>query len=73
MKRFLECGIETREGFIPYNMQEIFIKRGWVNLEDCPRANRSALSSFYLPSGPFLKEDELEYVVDKLKLILDLT
>ena len=54
MKKLLEWGIETREGFIPYNMQEIFINRGWVNLDDCPRANRVATSSFYLPSGPFL-------------------
>jgi hypothetical protein len=29
-------------------MQEIFIKRGWVNLEDCPRANRAAISGFEL-------------------------
>jgi dTDP-4-amino-4,6-dideoxygalactose transaminase len=54
-------------------MQEIFIRRGLVNIEDCPRANSVASSSFYLPSGPFLKEEELEYVVDKIKLILDLT
>jgi perosamine synthetase len=70
MKKLLEWGIETREGFIPYNMQEIFIKRGWVNLEDCPKANRAALSSFYLPSGPLLTEEELEYVVIRLKSIL---
>jgi perosamine synthetase len=55
--KILEWEIETREGFIPYNMQEIFINRGWVNLEDCPRANRVALSSFYLPSGPLLAEE----------------
>ena len=73
MEKLLEWGIETREGFVPYNMQEIFINRGWVNLEDCPRANRVALSSFYLPSGPLLAEEELEYVVGKLKLVLNLT
>jgi perosamine synthetase len=70
MKKLQELGIETREGFVPYNMQEIFINRGWVNLEDCPKANRVALSSFYLPSGPLLTEEELEYVVIRLKLIL---
>jgi perosamine synthetase len=73
MKKLQEFGIETREGFVPYNMQEIFINKGWVNLQDCPKANRAALSSFYLPSGPSLKEEELEYVADKLKLVLDLT
>ena len=73
MKKLLEFGIETREGFIPYNMQEIFINKGLVKPQDCPKANRIALSSFYLPSGPCLKEEELEYVADKLKLAMDLT
>lgn len=70
MEKLLEMGIETREGFIPYNMQEIFINKGWTCLDDCPNANNIAMSSFYLPSGPSLTNVELEYVVTNLKLIL---
>jgi perosamine synthetase len=64
-------GIETREGFIPGNLQEIFIKRGWAREQDCPNANKVAYSSFYLPTGPDISAVELDYVADKFKGILD--
>lgn len=66
-----DAGIETREGFIPYNMQEIFLKRGWTRLEDCPNANKVAFSSFYLPTGPDISPEELDYVSSNLCSILD--
>jgi perosamine synthetase len=64
-------GIETREGFIPYNLQEIFLKRGWTRPEDCPNANKVAYASFYLPTGPDISQVELDYVASKLSTILD--
>lgn len=64
-------GIETREGFIPYNLQEIFIQRGWTKPEECPNANKVAYSSFYLPTGPDISQDELNHVVATLSSILD--
>ena len=67
MKYLQEKGIETREGFIPYNLQNVFINRGLTKKEECPNANSVAYNSFYLPSGPILSEDEIDYVVDKLK------
>lgn len=70
MKDLKQNGIETREGFIPYNMQEIFINRGWVKMEACPRANKVAFSSFYLPSGPSLSAEELEYISEKFIKII---
>lgn len=70
MKKLLEMGIETREGFLPYNMQEIFISRGMTRPEECPKANEVAMSGFYLPSSPSLTEEELDYVVGSLKLVL---
>lgn len=70
MKVLYEAGIETREGFIPYNMQEIFIRKGWTNLEDCPKANAIAMSSFYLPSNPAMNDEDLGYVVKNLKKVL---
>lgn len=71
MNLLKEVGIETREGFIPYNLQEIFVKRGWTNPEDCPNANTVAYASFYLPTGPAINEAELDYVATHFCSILD--
>ncbi len=70
MKFLLEKGVETREGFIPYNLQDTFIARGLTKKEDCPIANAVAYNSFYLPSGPVLSEEEMDYVVENLKQAL---
>lgn len=70
MQKLLDNGIETREGFIPFNMQEIFIQKGITNFDECPKANNIALRSFYLPSSPSLSEAELDYVVTNLKKVL---
>jgi perosamine synthetase len=70
MRRLADAGIETREGFIPYNMQDIFIARGWTTPGECPRANEVATTGFYLPSGATLSEAELDYVADTLIAVL---
>lgn len=69
MKRLAEYGIETREAFIPYNMQETFIKKGWVKGDECPVANYVAKNGFYLPSSPLLEQEEVEYIVSKIEEI----
>lgn len=69
MSKLKDYGIETREAFIPYNMQQIAIQRGWVKGDECPVANYVAKSGFYIPSGPVLAEEELEYIVDRIKSI----
>jgi perosamine synthetase len=71
MNALQEVGVETREGFIPYNLQEIFIQRGWTRPEECPQAARVAYSSFYLPTGPAITEEELNYVAEQFARILD--
>ena len=71
MAELKRLGIETREGFIPYNLQEIFIRRSFTKPEDCPNANKVAYSSFYLPTGPDISQDELDYVVETLSSVLD--
>lgn len=67
MKKLEDKGIGTREGFIPYNLQNIFIKRGLTDKNECPVANSVAYSSMYIPSGPFLNTEEMDYVVTSLK------
>lgn len=66
-----ERGVETREGFIPYNLQRIFIERGWTRPEDCPVANSVAYTSFYLPTGPALSEADLDHVATQFSAVLD--
>ncbi|MBI1937690.1 MAG: DegT/DnrJ/EryC1/StrS aminotransferase family protein [Ignavibacteriales bacterium] len=74
MNHLTECRIETREGFIPYNMQNVFIEKGFVQFDECPAANDVAYSGFYLPSGPNLSGEDLEYVAENfLDVINSLT
>ena len=63
-------GIETREGFIPANQQEIFQGQGWTQPDDCPKANVAGATGFYLPSGPSLTANDVEYVVANLREVL---
>jgi perosamine synthetase len=70
MAKLRERGIETREGFIPYNMQEFALSRGLVKREECYIANDCALRTFYLPSGPSLTPDEVDYITASLNDIL---
>jgi perosamine synthetase len=67
MKFLQEKGIETREGFIPYNLQEIFLSRGMTSTQACPMANSVAYNSLYLPSGPVLSEEDMDYVTSSVK------
>lgn len=65
-----ERGIETREAFCPYNLQPKEITNGLVKETDCPVANYVSENGFYLPSGPILSKEQLEYVCDTLKAVL---
>jgi perosamine synthetase len=71
MRRLADDGIETRENFVPYNMQEIFIKQGLTRREDCPIANDLGQRGFYLPSSPKISDEDITYVCDRLTNALD--
>jgi perosamine synthetase len=64
LKKF---GIETRESFVPFNQQRIFIKKGLVTGNECLVANYVGKNGFYLPSSPDLSRENLNYIVDKIK------
>lgn len=70
MKQLGEKGIETRPGFIPFNMQEVFIKKGLTEANSCPVANYVGMNSFYLPSGPQIDTDEIDFICDSLRSLL---
>jgi perosamine synthetase len=63
-------GVETREGFIPFNLQEIFIARGLTRADACPCANEAAYRTFYLPSGSTLTEDQVAFVCEQVREVL---
>jgi perosamine synthetase len=71
MAALREAGVETREGFIPYNLQKEFQKRGWTHADECPQANKLAYASFYLPTGPSISGVELDYVVEQFDRVLE--
>lgn len=70
MAALKERGVDARETFIPLNGQEIFIKKGLVNKDDCPVANSLGENGFYLPSGPNISSEELEYVANNFKEVV---
>ena len=71
MSKLLEIGIETRETFIPFNLQDFFIKQNIASPTDCPNANEVAYDGFYLPSGVELTENELDYIANNFIRILN--
>lgn len=71
MQLLAERGIETRPAFIPYNLQEVFIRDGLTQSELCPVANRIAEGGFYLPSSASLTEEDIRCVSRHLKDVLD--
>ena len=60
LKQLYQKGIETREMFIPYNLQDFYLKT--EKKINCPKANKVAYNSFYLPSGTDLKEEDVKYI-----------
>lgn len=71
MKELLEKGIETREDFVPYNKQEIFLNNNMVIENSCPVTNEIYPDGLYIPSGTDISEEEMAYVVDTIKQIVE--
>ena len=62
MQALKEKGVESREDFIPFNDQEIFIEKGLTNAGECPVASEAGREGFYIPSGTDISEEEQVYV-----------
>lgn len=63
-------GIETRPGFIPYNQQTGFAVSSQTRENSCPVANYVGANSFYLPSGPRLTDEEIDFVASRMIALL---
>jgi perosamine synthetase len=70
MKKLLHKGIETREMFIPCNLQNLFLKNKLFKKNECPLANVVAFNSFYLPSGIDLKEKDIKFICNELNSLV---
>jgi perosamine synthetase len=62
MKLLKDSGVETREDFIPYHEQKIFIEKGLVKGNECPLSSKYAKDGLYLPSGTDITKNQLKYV-----------
>ena len=58
--------IETRNAFVPINMQKILFKKYSIQAEDCPNANYVMENGMYLPSGNNILDEEIDYVSEKI-------
>lgn len=70
MRALSERGVDTREDFIPFNDQEIFIARGLTQPSDCPIASNAGVNGLYIPSGTDISIDEQAYVVAQIKEVV---
>jgi perosamine synthetase len=66
MAKLAADGIETRETFIPYNLQENLPPGTHLGPEECPEASIVAFRGFYLPSGPVMEAADIVYVTERL-------
>ncbi|HEY4511351.1 MAG TPA: DegT/DnrJ/EryC1/StrS family aminotransferase [Candidatus Paceibacterota bacterium] len=71
MAELKKRGVDTREHFIPYNQQEIFIRRRMVKKNACPVANDFSKDGLYLPSGPDISKKELDYVSKQVAAVVE--
>ena len=60
MKKLSEQNIETREAFVPVNMQKVLQKYD-LSASDCPNANYIMENGFYT-CGNTITNDEIDYV-----------
>ena len=72
IKLLKERGVETREDFVPYHEQKLFIDMGLVKENACPLASKYAKDGLYLPSGTDITEEELKYVSEMVHEVVNL-
>lgn len=66
MKELKARGVDTRDFFVPYNQQEIFLRSKMTKTNACPVANDLAQNGLYLPSGPDISKEEMKYVSEQV-------
>lgn len=68
MERLQDCGIETRPLFYPLHTMPPY--RRYSGNQDFPNAQRISANGISMPSAVTLRENEIEYVCDKIRSIV---
>ena len=71
MKKLSSRGIGTRPFFFPMHLQPVFVKMGLFDGESYPVSENIASQGFYLPSGLGLDINDISYITDNLKEVLN--
>jgi perosamine synthetase len=71
MSRLAEKGVGTRPFFWPMHEQPVFLKKGLFNGVECPVASNLARRGFYIPSGMALTDDQINFVAEKVREVLE--
>ena len=71
VKNLFSMGIETRNFFIPMNVQPVFQKMGYFKNDKCPVAENLGQNGFYLPSGYELTEQQVKDISLKLASLVN--
>jgi perosamine synthetase len=70
VKKLASWGIETRNSFVPINQQKVFLKKNRaLKRKDCLNANFIMKNGFYLPSGNNIKNQDIDFICNKIKEI----
>jgi perosamine synthetase len=62
-------GIETRPFFLGIHEQPVFRNMGLFKNLSLPVTERIARQGLYLPSGQAITNDQIEYVIDKVRQV----
>jgi perosamine synthetase len=71
MQKLAHKGVGTRPFFWPMHCQPVLRNKGWFEHENYPVAENLATRGFYIPSGLALNENQIIYVANQVKDILN--
>lgn len=71
IEKMSEAGIGTSVHYKPLHQMTYYKERYGLNQEDFPNAEKTWKGNVSLPLFPFMKEDELEYICEKIIEILE--
>ena len=65
-RKLKDINIETRDAFVPVNMQKVLQNKFNIKKEDCPNSNFIMDNGFYIPSGNTISDDDIDYVSENI-------
>ena len=65
-RKLKDINIETRDAFVPVNMQKVLQNKFNIKKEDCPNSNFIMDNGLYIPSGNTISDDDIDYVSENI-------